>query len=207
MAIMMELLSDTSALSLWLLEYGSLVLFILLALGIIAFPIPEESLMTLAGILMREGKLNMGFTLLSAYAGTIVGITVSYLLGKTAGSYLVHTYGPYIGISASRLKTVHDWFERIGKWVLTVGYFIPGIRHLTGFFAGTSELKYTHFALFAYSGALIWVSTFLLLGYYFGDYVFNILKHLEVADWVILLVALLFFLVIFFIAYRHMKNK
>jgi membrane protein DedA with SNARE-associated domain len=51
---------------------------------------------------------------------------------------------------------------------LIIGYFVPGVRHFTAIVAGTSKLEYHGFATFAYTGALLWVSTFLFLGYHFG---------------------------------------
>ena len=36
----------------WLNAYGSITLFILLALGILALPIPEETLMVISGIMI-----------------------------------------------------------------------------------------------------------------------------------------------------------
>ena len=50
-----------------------------------------------------------------------------------------------------------------------VGYFIPGVRHFTAIVAGTSKLEYRSFALFAYCGAMLWVSTFVFIGYHFGE--------------------------------------
>ena len=43
------------------------------------------------------------------------------------------------------------------------------MRHFTAYAAGISELEPPHFALYAYSGALIWVSTFIGLGYFLGE--------------------------------------
>ena len=60
------------------------------------------------------------------------------------------------------------WFNRIGKWTLTGGYFFPGVRHFTGFVAGTSKLKLPVFAGYAYLGALFWAATFISLGYFLG---------------------------------------
>lgn len=154
----------------WLLQYGSLTLFGLLALGIIAFPIPEETLMVVAGALMKHGDLYIAQTVIAAYAGSICGISISYLLGHTMGIYLIKKYGDRIGLNEQKMEKVHLWFERFGKWALFFGYFVPGIRHLTGFSAGTSNLSFREFVLFAYTGALVWVSTFLSIGYFFGGY-------------------------------------
>lgn len=165
----MDYLPDQETLSFWMVHYGSFVFFCLLTLGVVALPIPDETLMVLAGIFMRKGDLPIGRTLLAAFLGSMCGITISYLLGKTIGARILHQYGRYIGITENKLKRVHNWFEHYGKWTLTFGFFVPGVRHLTGFAAGLSELEYRPFALFAYAGAFIWATFFLSMGYYFGD--------------------------------------
>ena len=157
-------------LSLWLIEYGPMALFFLLALEIIALPIPGEPLMILTGVLMCNGDLAIAPTLLAGYAGAIAGITVSYTIGRTAGNYIVVGYGDRIGITQARMSKVTGWFSRFGKWTLTIGYFVPGIRHFTGFTAGMASLDSRQFMLFAYGGAFVWVTTFFALGYFLGDY-------------------------------------
>lgn len=177
----MDFLYDQETLSLWLIQYGSLVLFGLLTLGIIALPIPEETLMILAGILIRNGKLLLVPTFLATLLGSICGISVSYLLGRTAGHYLVVRFGKWLGITPKRLEKTEKWFHQFGRWTLLIGYFIPGIRHLTGFSAGLMELRYKVFALFAYLGALLWVSLFLSVGYFCGHYCLSVYDRLELS--------------------------
>ena len=53
--------------------------------------------------------------------------------------------------------------------MLSIGYFVPGVRHATAVVAGAMELDWLSFAIFAYTGAAFWVSTFLLLGYLLGE--------------------------------------
>lgn len=152
-----------------LTTYGSLALFFLLALGIFALPIPDETLIVLAGVLLAEERLSLFATSVAGYAGSMCGITLSYFLGAVAGKYLIR-HGGWLGFTDERQKTVHRWYRRYGKWVLVFGYFVPGVRHVTGLVAGMGMLEYRQFACFAYSGAVLWVSTFLLLGYFVGDY-------------------------------------
>jgi len=164
----------------WLLDYGSIALFILLALGIIALPIPEETLMVLSGILMAKECLPLGGTILAALGGSLTGITMSYWVGRTAGYYFLEKGKLWLGLSDHHLERAHNWFHRFGKWSLLFGYFIPGVRHFTGFTAGTTALDFRTFALFAYIGGILWVTTFLSIGYFFGDYV---LDKAEKIDW------------------------
>ena len=163
----------------FIMEYGSFALFGLLALGIIALPIPDETLMVLAGVLICKGDLHFLPTIFAAYGGAMCGITISYIFGRTCGLYLLHKFGRRIGITQNKLDYAHSWFEHYGKWTLTFGYFIPGIRHFTGISAGVSNLEYHHFALFAYCGAVAWASTFLAIGYFFGDYWVAIFEFIE----------------------------
>ena len=157
----------TALITQWLLAYGSIILFVLLALGIIGLPIPDESLLVLAGGLAAQGKLLVIPTMIAGIAGAIFGISISFWLGKKVGPWLIRKFGPTLHITPKTIKIMHSWFSHMGKWTLVVCYFIPLIRHLAGFVAGTTRLEYKIFALYAYSGAIIWSLTFFSLGYFF----------------------------------------
>jgi membrane protein DedA with SNARE-associated domain len=151
-------------------QYGNLAVFCLLVLGIIGLPVPDETLLTFSGYLVYRGQFHFLPTVLTAYAGSICGITISYTIGRTGGLFLIHKYGPYVHFTPQRLARVHNWFERLGRWALFFGYFMPGIRHFTAIVAGSSELEPHVFASFAYSGGLLWVMTFVSLGYFLGEH-------------------------------------
>src|SRR5690348_17346869 len=96
-------------------------------------------------------------------------MTISYTLGRVFGIRLLHRYGKYLHLTPERLARAHAWFDRVGHWALTVGYFIPGVRHLTAYAAGMTEVAPHQFAVFAYTGTILWVTCFLSLGYFLGD--------------------------------------
>lgn len=152
----------------WIAQYGYVGLFSLLVLGIVGLPIPDETLLTLVGYMVYKGELHGPMALAIAFFGSVCGITLSYTLGRTLGHWLIVRYGPWLHITPNRQAKVHAWFEHYGKWTLTFGYYLPGIRHLTAYTAGMTEMSYRHFALFAYCGAFVWASTFILLGYILG---------------------------------------
>ncbi|HLH03762.1 MAG TPA: DedA family protein [Bryobacteraceae bacterium] len=153
----------------WLSHYGYPALFALLMLGIVGLPVPDETLLTFCGYLIWKHTMHPAAALLTAIAGSATGITVSYLLGRSYGHRVIYGYGKYIGLTAERLARVHAWFDRTGPWLLAIGYFIPGVRHFTALVAGTTELRWPTFALFAYAGAAVWCSVFLTLGYVVGE--------------------------------------
>ena len=154
----------------WVSTYGYAAIFTLLVFGIVGLPVPDETMLVFCGYLVLRGNLRLVPTLIVAFLGSACGITISYLIGRTLGLGFVHKWGRYIGVSEARLEKVHVWFNRIGHWALFVGYYIAGVRHFTAIVAGTSCLEYRAFAAYAYSGAAVWVCTFVGLGYYFGEH-------------------------------------
>lgn len=64
--------------------------------------------------------------------------------------------------------------------------FIPGVRHFTGYFAGIINLPFRRFAMTIYSGALFWVSFFLIGGYWLGENLEDIFLVLEQHIWKII---------------------
>lgn len=153
----------------WITQYGYVAIFSLLVLGIVGLPVPDETLLTFTGYLVFKGKLSLPLAFAAALAGSASGITISYILGRTFGLKLIHRYGKYLRIREEHFAKAHSWFERVGHWGLTFGYFVPGVRHFTAYAAGMSEVSPHMFALFAYAGAILWVSTFISLGYFLGD--------------------------------------
>ena len=153
----------------WISQHGYPAIFVLLVFGIVGLPVPDETLLTFTGYLIFKGHLKLAPAFCSALLGSICGITFSYALGRTFGLALIHRYGKYVGFTEQRIRKVHEWFERVGRWGLTFGYFIPGVRHFTAYAAGMSYLEVHEFAAFAYSGAFIWAATFITLGYFLGE--------------------------------------
>jgi membrane protein DedA with SNARE-associated domain len=153
----------------WIVQYGYAGIFWLLVFGIIGLPIPDETLLTFAGYLVYKGQMRFSIAFLTAFCGSMCGITISYWVGRILGMRLIHRYGKYVHFTQEKLDRVHNWFHRIGHWTLTFGYFIPGVRHFTAYAAGIADMSYPEFARFAYSGAFIWSLTFISLGYFFGE--------------------------------------
>jgi membrane protein DedA with SNARE-associated domain len=151
----------------WLAHYGPGVLFLAQMFGIFGLPIPDEFLMTVAGALAREGRLDPGITLLAAISGAFCGITMSYVLGRTVGTAALHRF---VYVRDADFARAQRWFARFGGWLLVFGYFVPGVRHCTAMAAGSAPFPFRRFALYAYPGAVLWCLVFLSFGYYAGPH-------------------------------------
>jgi len=153
----------------WVANYGYAAIYVLLMLGIVGLPVPDETLLTLTGYLIFEGSLDLVPSFLCAFAGTVSGITISYCIGRFGGVALVERFGRRLRIRPESVERVHTWFRRWGHWSLTIGYFVPGIRHVIAIVAGSSRLELRIFSLYAYGGAFFWTALFIFAGYYLGE--------------------------------------
>jgi membrane protein DedA with SNARE-associated domain len=153
----------------WVAHYGYVGIFGLLMLGIVGLPIPDETLLMFTGYLIFKHKLQPVPAFAAGFLGSICGITVSYALGRMLGLYLVTRLGHFLHIEPEALEQVRAWYERKGKYGLVISYFIPGIRHLAAYVAGSSRLSLPVFATFAYLGGLLWSGSFISIGYVLGD--------------------------------------
>src|ERR1043166_4184744 len=108
----------------WLTHYGYAGLSVLLMLGIIGLPIPDETLLAFAGHLVAKGKLAFFPTIATAFLGSVCGLTVSYALGRWAAHYFIGGRHRLLRINSEQLDRVRLWFSHRGKLLLFFGYFI-----------------------------------------------------------------------------------
>ncbi|WP_255807883.1 VTT domain-containing protein [Cohnella mopanensis] len=137
-------------------------------LELIALPLPGEFIMTYAGLIVYEGQLNWFICILVGGIGTCIGVTISYWIGYRLGTPFFEKYGTRFHFGPDKLRSVSGWYQRYGNRLLLISYFIPGVRHITGLFSGTTRMSFRQYAIYAYSGAFIWVSTFISLGKLLG---------------------------------------
>ncbi|GHH99527.1 DedA family protein [Neobacillus kokaensis] len=150
-------------------HYGYFGIIMALIGGIVGLPIPDEVLLTYVGYNVYQGKMLYLPALMSAFFGAFGGITLSYLLGIKLGLPFLKKFGPKFHMTEERVERTRKLFMKFGPYLLIIGYFIPGVRHVVAYLSGINGYKYRRFALFAYSGALIWCFTFITLGRTLGE--------------------------------------
>lgn len=188
-------------------QYGYIAIFLLFTLGIIGLPIPDEILLTYLGYVTSVGKLYFPFTFLSAFMGAVCGISISYILGIKLGEPFLRKYGPKFFIKEKTISRTSRLFNRYGSFVLFVCYFIPGVRHVAAYLAGITRFSYKRFTLFAYTGAFVWVMTFLVLGNRLGNNWKVIFQYLHDYTWFVIIPFVAMLLIIYFIWRKRKGNS
>jgi len=150
-------------------HYGYFGIILILVGGIVGLPLPDEIFLTYIGYCVYRENLEHIPTLISAAVGAAGGITLSYYIGYRFGLPLLQKYGPKIHITAQKIDFTRKLFKKIGPVLLLIGFFIPGIRHITAYIAAINNYPYRKFAVYAYAGAIIWTFTFITLGIALGN--------------------------------------
>lgn len=170
-----------------------------MALGIIGLPIPDETILTFAGYLVYKKDLQLIPTIISSFLGSISGISISFLLGRTLGTRALNKLGRIFHFTDKGFDKTKKWLETYGSWFFLFGYFIPGIRHLTALTAGSMRINYYKFAAFAYVGGFLWSVTFILIGCFVGKkwmaYIEMIHNHFMIFFAALISIILIYFLV------------
>jgi len=149
--------------------HGYGIIFTLLALGIFGLPLPNDLILASVGYLIFKGRLHPLPAVAVAFLGSMCGMAVNYAIGLTFGLYMVHKFGRLLHVTDEQINRMHKWFEHSGKWALVYGYFLPGVRHVTAFVAGTSRMTFREFIVFSSIGGLLWSTTYILLGYFLEE--------------------------------------
>lgn len=184
-------------------HYGYFGIILILIGGIVGLPLPDEIFLTYVGYSVYRETLAHIPALISAMIGAAGGITLSYYIGYKFGLPLLRKYGSKVHITEQKIDFTKKLFEKIGPILLLIGYFIPGVRHLTAYIAAINNYPYKKFAFFAYMGAALWTFTFITLGKILGEkwhYVELYLSRYSI--YVIVL-----FIIIMFIIYVVFKRK
>ncbi|HUN55652.1 MAG TPA: DedA family protein [Smithella sp.] len=157
------------ALLLHIVQYSYVGIFLAMAFGILGMPIPNETLMVFLGFLVFQNKLNYALAIIVSFIGTSLGMTIAYYIGTLSDKIILKKYSDRMRINPEHFQNAEEFYRKYGKSVLLIGYFIPGVKHLTAIFAGISEMSFQTFAVYAYGGALFWTIVFINLGYFLGN--------------------------------------
>lgn len=151
-------------------QYGYFVLLLGLPVDFIALPLPPgQTTLTFTGYLAYKGILDFVPALLAGYAGSVIGVTITYFIGRRVGAPLIERYGKWIMLKPAHLEKTRRVYEKYGNKMLLISFFVPGVRQFFGYFVGIFRIPFRTFALYAYIGAALWVTTFVSLGFVFGE--------------------------------------
>ena len=148
--------------------YAALFLIVFAESGLlVGFFLPGDSLLFTVGVVAGAGKLPVGPVIALLAAASILGDGSGFFLGSTLGYSLFKNTQSRI-FRREYLDKTHEFYERHGGKTIIYAKFVPIIRTFAAFIAGVGKMHYGRFLTFNVVGAIGWVSSMIMLGYWLG---------------------------------------
>lgn len=185
-------------------EVGYVGVMILMAMESMIFPVPSEAVMPFTGFLIYEGKFSwIGVFIFSTF-GSIIGSSISYLIGLYGGRMFILKYGKYFLLEREHLEITENFFRKYGEITILISRFIPVIRHLISIPAGMAKMNFIKFIIFTTIGASAWNMFLAYIGYILKSNWKEIMKYSKILDFIIIL--LILFILGYFL-YKQLRQK
>jgi membrane protein DedA with SNARE-associated domain len=155
---------------------GVLALLIACGMGV---PVPEDIILISGGYIAHAGGQRPYFMMAVGLVGILGGDSVIYWLGRHFGLPFAERSFLRRYLTRDRLDWVRTQFKRHGEKMIMGARFLPGIRAVTFFTAGTTRVRYDHFVFFDGVAALVSAPLWVFLGYRFGAQVVEWAKKFE----------------------------
>lgn len=149
--------------------YLILFLIIFAETGFVVTPfLPGDSLLFAAGAIIANPESNLNIFLMAAIliVAAILGDWLNYHIGKYVGPKAFS--GKYKLLKKEYLDKTNAFYDKYGGKTIIYARFVPIIRTFAPFVAGIGTMKYSKFLSYNVIGAVVWIISFLFLGYFFG---------------------------------------
>jgi len=145
--------------------YGLLFLIVFCETGLVVTPfLPGDSLLFVTGAVAAAGGMDIVLVMTTLVAAALCGDNVNYWIGRTLGLKVFSRF-----INPAHLKRTHEFYERHGGKTIIIARFVPIVRTYVPFVAGLGTMPYLRYLAFCVAGALLWVVSLCLAGYWFGN--------------------------------------
>jgi membrane protein DedA with SNARE-associated domain len=169
--------------------WGYAAIFLIVVLGNVGLPVPEESVLTVGGYLAWQGHLRFPVVVLVAVVSAITGDNIGYWLGRRYGQRVLRRL---MAAAPARAERARAFILRHGAMAVFAARFVTGLRFMAGPVAGSAGLSPGYFfianALGAVAYAPIVVGAGYAIGYGLGDVIERLRRAAGDAERVVLVV-------------------
>ena len=152
------------------LTYAILFLVIFVETGFIVMPLlPGDSLLFAVGLLASTtGKLDIAIVIPLLILAALLGDNLNYFVGKKFSDY-IKSREKILFLKREYITKTEAFYETHGGKAVILARFMPIIRTIAPFVAGAGSMTYSKYILNCVIGAVLWVSSITLIGYFLGN--------------------------------------
>ncbi|HMK52335.1 MAG TPA: DedA family protein [Thermodesulfobacteriota bacterium] len=180
-------------------------IFLLLILGGIGFPFPEDATLILSGFLIAQGILKPLPAFLLVYPGLLITDFFLYWVGKKYGRMVVEHKRFRRLISPDRLSRLEEKFKKRDVWVILVGRHLVGLRAQIFLVAGVMRMSAIKFLITDAATVLLTIALMGGIGYAGGNSIQILKKDLTRAEHVAVVVIVI--LIAGWFVFKYFKDE
>ena len=150
-----------------LLDYGLVLLFLLVGVEAAGIPVPGETALVAAAVLAHD-HWGIEWVIVVAAAGAIVGDNTGYWIGRVGGRKLIERFKFTRRYAERALPPSERFFARHGGKTIFLARFIALLRITAAWLAGVTRMSWWRFFLWNAAGGIVWATGVGLLAYYAG---------------------------------------
>jgi membrane-associated protein len=187
-------------------QYGYYIVFFGLFIEnmvVIGIFFPGETIFLLACFLSAQGTLNIGYLVVLAISGAVIGNVVGYFIGLKGGDMFFEKISKRKSFQR-KLMNSEEFFSAYGGKTVFLARFAAGVRSFIPALAGASKMKFHIFFWYSFTAIIIWTLIAANIGYFFGS---NIDFLLKIFNQFGLLIFSIFIVVVIIIFNKKRANK
>ncbi|MCX7997937.1 MAG: DedA family protein [Leptospiraceae bacterium] len=151
------------------LTYAILFLIIFAETGLVVTPfLPGDSLLFAIGAIAARGILDIFTIIILLIIAAILGDTVNYWVGYFFSEKVLSGEELKL-INRKHIDKTHEFYEKYGGKTIIIGRFVPIVRTFAPFVAGVGAMNYRKFIIYNVVGGILWIISFTVLGFFFGN--------------------------------------
>jgi len=168
------------------LIYG--ILFGLLLLGAVGFPMPEDLPLLFGGVYANSGKIDIWHTILICYSGVVMGDLIIFAIGRKLGPSLFQKEWFKKKLTRHKMKRLRLKLEKRSLLMIFMARHLFYLRTVTFLICGAVKMRWSRFILADCGAALISVPLMVFIGYTFAEQYDTLVAWMDEAKlWSILL--------------------
>lgn len=171
-------------------QFPYLGLFLLLILGTLGFPFPEDGILLLSGVLTSQDLVKPLPAFLVIYSGLLMTDLLLYSVGKKYGRMIVEYKRFQKILTKDRLTKLEDKFKRWGALVVFFGRHLLGLRAQIFLTAGVLKMSWKKFLLVDGTSALFTITLWGGLGYVGGNQIQALKRDVANIEQIVMIISI-----------------
>lgn len=156
----------------------------------VGFFLPGDSLLVTAGLFAARGDLRVVLLCVTMTVAAIVGNSTGYLVGNRAGHALFNRPNSFF-FRRQHLLKAQAFYAKHGGKAIFLAQLMPIVRTFTPVVAGAADMNYRRFVTFNVLGAIFWVNSMTLMGYFLGRAIPDLEHRIHIVVAVVIFLSLL----------------